>query len=169
MENTPSTLQLPAGNANKNDNGARSSFRKKRAFLFAASSIGLLLLTLGGLWIIGVSPHFLSSKSSSHISQAVYIAIPEIVTNLQGVNGEEPYIKMKVALEISNSNGKARLEKKLPEFIDMFQTYIRSMHPNELQEASGTYRLKEALISRANIISKPIIVKDVLFQEIIVQ
>jgi flagellar FliL protein len=51
----------------------------------------------------------------------------------------------------------------------MFQTYIREIRPEELRGSTGTYRLREELIARAQIAVHPAQVRDVLFVEMLVQ
>jgi flagellar FliL protein len=57
----------------------------------------------------------------------------------------------------------------MPRIIDLFQTYLREMRPEELRGSAGTQRLREELVARANLVAAPARVVDVLFQEIIVQ
>ena len=35
--------------------------------------------------------------------------------------------------------------------VDLFQTYLREMRPDELRGSAGTYRLREELIARASL------------------
>ena len=57
----------------------------------------------------------------------------------------------------------------MPRLLDLFQTYLREMRPEELRGSAGTYRLREELIARANIALQPTRVVDVLFTELLVQ
>ena len=57
----------------------------------------------------------------------------------------------------------------MPRLLDLFQTYLREMRPEELRGSAGTYRLREELIARANIAVAPTRILDVLFPEMIVQ
>ena len=57
----------------------------------------------------------------------------------------------------------------MPRLLDMFQTYLREMRPDELRGSAGTYRLREELIARANVAVMPVKVNDVLFTQILIQ
>jgi flagellar FliL protein len=57
----------------------------------------------------------------------------------------------------------------MPRILDLFQTYLREMRPEELRGSAGTQRLREELLARANLAAAPARIVDVLFQEIIVQ
>ena len=53
--------------------------------------------------------------------------------------------------------------------MDMFQTYLREMRPEELRGSAGMYRLREELLARANIAATPAKIIDVLFVEMLIQ
>jgi flagellar FliL protein len=57
----------------------------------------------------------------------------------------------------------------MPRLLDLFQTYLREVRPEELRGSAGTHRLREELIARANLAAHPARVADVLFVEIILQ
>ena len=57
----------------------------------------------------------------------------------------------------------------MPRLLDLFQTYLREMRPEELRGSIGTYRLREELMSRANIAAAPVRIQDLLFVELLVQ
>jgi flagellar FliL protein len=57
----------------------------------------------------------------------------------------------------------------MPRLLDLFQTYLREMRPEELRGSAGTWRLREELIARANIAIAPARVTDVLFTELLIQ
>jgi len=47
--------------------------------------------------------------------------------------------------------------------------YLRSMRPEELRGGEGTYRLREALMNRIDIVVAPVQLTDMLFTEVLVQ
>jgi flagellar FliL protein len=53
--------------------------------------------------------------------------------------------------------------------LDLFNTYLREMRPEELRGSAGTHRLREELIARASIAVAPARVTDILFVELLVQ
>jgi flagellar FliL protein len=57
----------------------------------------------------------------------------------------------------------------MPRLLDMFTGYLRETRPEELRGSAGTQRLREELLARANIATRPGTVTDVLFVELIVQ
>ena len=77
--------------------------------------------------------------------------------------------KMQAELEVPDAVSAAAVNTQMPAIVDMFQTYLRTMQPGDLQGAEGLYRLREAFLARANVIVAPASVQDVLFIELIVQ
>ena len=77
--------------------------------------------------------------------------------------------RIKARLELARVEDQAVVAASMPRLLDLFQTYLREMRPEELRGSAGTYRLREELIARANIAVHPTRVVDVLFTELLVQ
>jgi flagellar FliL protein len=43
----------------------------------------------------------------------------------------------------------------MPRVLDLFETYLREMRPEELRGSAATYRLREELLARTNIAVAP--------------
>lgn len=97
------------------------------------------------------------------------IELPEIVANLNAGPRRNSYIKLHARLELAKAQDDAALKTAMPRLLDLFQTYLREMRPEELRGSEGTYRLREELIARANIALAPVRVTDVLFTEMLIQ
>jgi flagellar FliL protein len=136
--------------------------------LFGAPA-ALILLIGGGLWFSGALSGLFAAHKPIRLSGPVFIKVPEIVANLNVPAGEDSYAKLEATLELANSASAAEVRHDMPRIIDVFQTYLRAMHPSELRGASGTYRLREALINRVRIAAAPNLIRNVLFEELIVQ
>ncbi|CAG4925850.1 unnamed protein product, partial [Acidocella sp. C78] len=78
-------------------------------------------------------------------------------------------VKLEATIELADQKSAKIATADMPRIVDVFQTYLRAMRPGELRGASGTYRLREALIDRVEVATAPAVVKDILFQELIVQ
>ena len=100
---------------------------------------------------------------------AVMYALPEMLVNINTAGRTKNFLKIKVSLELSNEQDINRIENVLPRIVDNFQVYLRELRLEDLQGAEGVYRLREELLNRVNAAVRPAQVKDVLFQEMIVQ
>jgi flagellar FliL protein len=76
---------------------------------------------------------------------------------------------MQARLELSKPEDLPIVTAAQPRIMDLFQTYLREMRPDELRGSLGTYRLREQLIARASLAVAPARVVDVLFTELLVQ
>ncbi len=146
---------------------------KKRLLLLA---VPLVLGAVGaGLWFSGVAPRLLGlSRSTVQASQKagaapVFVALPEMVANLNGGARRTSFVKLVARVELAKPGDLAAFNAVQPRVIDLFQTYLRDMRPEELRGSEGTYRLREELIARANLAAAPVRVVDVLFTELLVQ
>jgi flagellar FliL protein len=101
--------------------------------------------------------------------QPVFMDLPEIVANLNAGPRRNSFIKLRPKLELARAEDEAAVRAAMPRLMDLFQTYLREMRPEELRGSAGTYRLREELLARGNIAVAPARIVDVLFPEIIVQ
>ena len=162
--------------------GKKGGARKKLLFLAAP----VLLVAIGaGLWFGGILPPLLgmgapaASAGNGEPGPRVvtFLEMPEIVTNLNAQGRRAVYVKLRSKLELSRPEDGVVVQAAMPRLVDLFQTYLREVRPEELRGSAGTQRLREELVARANIAvaqsgrgdAQQIRVNDVLFMEILVQ
>ena len=162
---------------------------KKKLILIAAPV--LLVVILAGLWFSGILPGLLGmshaaaktdtksegktegkaegkeAAATPHVP--VFVELPDMVTNLNAPGRRPIFVKLKARIELAKPEDQAVFAAAQPRVVDLFQTYLREMRPEELRGSAGTYRLREELIARANIAVAPARVVDVLFSELLVQ
>jgi flagellar FliL protein len=158
---------------------------KSRLLLLA---VPVLLAAIGaGLWFGGILPPLLGMGDKAHAEAAkdghvtgmksadaathppVFMELPELIANLNAGPRRTAYVKIRPRLELARAEDEAAVKAALPRLMDLFQTYLREMRPEELRGSAGTYRLREELLARANIAVAPARVLDVLFPELLVQ
>jgi flagellar FliL protein len=152
---------------------------RKKLMLLA---LPLLLVGAGaGLWFSGMLPYGRSSGPASEGERGgaasaaqpprapVFLDTPEILTNLNVTGRRATFIRLRSKLELGSGDDAAAVQTAMPRLLDLFQTYLREMRPEELRGSQGTYRLREELRVRAGIAAHPAKVLDVLFVEMIVQ
>ncbi len=98
-----------------------------------------------------------------------FMEIPDLLVNLSTTGGPARFLKLKVKLEVANAADLAKLEGVAPRVVDQFQTFLREMRVQDLRGSAGIYRLRQELLYRVNLAASPTKVKDVLFQEILIQ
>ncbi len=92
-----------------------------------------------------------------------------MIVNLNSDDGTPRYLRLTVQLELEDSADKGAVEAIIPKVIDQFQTYLRELRVRDLRGSGGIYRLQMELLWRVNQAAAPVEVKDVLFQEILIQ
>jgi flagellar FliL protein len=98
-----------------------------------------------------------------------FLEIPTMIVNLNTENGTPRYLRLTVQLEMGSSEDVAAVEAVIPRVVDQFQTYLRELRVRDLRGSAGIYRLQMELLWRVNQAAAPVEVKDVLFQEILIQ
>ena len=169
---------------------AKPKGSKKKLVIMAAAA----LLVVGGgagAWFSGVLPRLLGhgeahaegaahgeSHAEGHAGSAaearpsgapLFMDLPEIVANLNGGPRRTVFVKLKAKLELARADDQATLTAVMPRVLDLFQGYLREMRPEELRGTAGTYRLREELLARTNLVAPPARVVSVLFTEMLVQ
>lgn len=149
---------------------------KKKLIIIAAA--GLLVLLLGG----GAAAFFLlqgkeetAHKQEEHAAEAeksgkpVYYPLGDLLVNLSGEGKHPNYLKIKVSLELADEKDVPTIDAIKPRIIDNFQVYLRELRIDDLRGSAGIYRLREELLMRVTEAAQPVRIKDVLFQEMLVQ
>lgn len=155
---------------------------RKKLLLLA---LPVLLVAIGaGLWFGGILPPLLgmgapvaTAEQEAGPRTVAFLDMPEIVTNLNAPGRRAVYVKLRSKLELARPEDGAAVQASMPRLLDLFQTYLREVRPEELRGSAGTQRLREELVARANIAvaqagrgeAQQIRVNDVLFLEILVQ
>ncbi|MCR0980682.1 flagellar basal body-associated FliL family protein [Roseomonas populi] len=152
-------------------------------------ALPLLLGGVGaGLWFSGMLPFGKSAEHTAEHAAAigghggaqapaagqpakppVFLDLPEVLTNLNVTGRRATFIRLKAKLELASESDAAAIQAAMPRLLDLFQTYLREMRPEELRGSQGTYRLREELRNRASLAASPARIQDVLFVEMIVQ
>lgn len=99
----------------------------------------------------------------------VFFELPQILVNLNTTGKATSFIKTTVTLELAKQSDVAIVQANLPRLMDNYNTFLREMRASDLYGSAGVYRLRDEMLARANKLLAPVVVKDVLFKEILVQ
>ncbi|HYF08789.1 MAG TPA: flagellar basal body-associated FliL family protein [Acetobacteraceae bacterium] len=156
--------------------GAEPKPRSRRLLLLAV--VPLLLGGVGaGLWFGGILPPLLGAGAPPPAAMPAaetprppaFVELPEIIANLNAPGRRPVFVRLRARIEIARAEDTAAIQAAMPRLLDLFQTYLREMRPEELRGSIGTQRLREELILRANLAAPPARVTDILFTEILMQ
>lgn len=132
---------------------------------FSGAADPLFKMFSGG----GKKPAAEEAASGHPAGPAVFYDLPEMLVNLNTPGRKQTFLKIRVALELADPLDVKQVEQVMPRIIDNFQVYLRELRVEDLQGASGLYRLREQLLDRVKAAAKPAKVQDVLFKEMLVQ
>ncbi len=151
----------------------------KKLILFVVLPLLLMIGAAAGAYFSGVADPLLnlfSGGGEEEVAEerkpqgpAVFYDLPEMLVNLNTPGRKQSFLKIRVSLELADPLDVPKVESVLPRIIDNFQVYLRELRVEDLQGASGIYRLREELLARVGAAVKPAKVNDVLFKEMLVQ
>lgn len=98
-----------------------------------------------------------------------FYSLGDILVNLSGDGKRPNFLKIRASLELASEKDVPAIEALKPRIIDHFQVYLRELRIEDLRGSAGLYRLREELLLRVTEAVQPIRVRDVLFQEMLVQ
>lgn len=99
----------------------------------------------------------------------VFVDIPPIVVNLNSTARQPRFLQIKLKVELESPADQRPFETVMPRVVDQFQTYLRELRIDDLRGSSGMYRMKIELLNRVRAATPEVRIRDVLFQEMLVQ
>jgi flagellar FliL protein len=143
---------------------------KKIVLLLAA----MLLLVLGGATTAYYSLSFSPRADQLDMEVAsgpneVYYEMPEILVNVNNLDGRPALLKLRVNLELGSARDAALVQARLPAVLDNFNAQLQGMRLDELQGAPNMQRLREALLAAVTGATPNAQVNKLRFAEIMIQ
>lgn len=96
-----------------------------------------------------------------------YVSLPQTIYELSGEGGGARYLMASVTLELPRPLAE-EADARASALEGVFQAYVRSLSPEDLQGAAGLYALRQALLHRARRVLGEEAVSDVFISEILV-
>ena len=153
--------------------GGKKKLGKKKLIILAVVGVLVLAAVAGGaLYFTGAFGKKEASTEQREVStkdKPVFFPLGDILVNLNGEGKRPNFLKIKVSLELADEKDVPLMEALKPRIIDNFQVYLRELRIEDLRGSAGLYRLREELLLRVTEAAQPIRVRDVLFQEMLVQ
>jgi flagellar FliL protein len=151
------------------DAGAAPGRSKKKLLIIIAAA--LLVPGGGGFGAYMFLRHGEAPAGSEPVpvvdtTPPVFYDMPEIVIRLDG--GQGPYLKLATVLDLAPEHTTDEIKAIEPRLLDMMQTYLIELKPDDIKGTAGMYRVRQELLRRVNDVV-PGSTKDVLFKTIILQ
>jgi flagellar protein FliL len=153
--------------------GEARRFGGKKIVLFVVLPLLIVAGAVGAVLFSGVADNLLGrgehAEKAPPVKPAVFFDMPELLVNLNTGGRRVSFLKLSIALELTDPADVPKVQLLLPRLIDSFQVYLRELRLEDLRGSAGIYRLREDLLARVNEAAKPVKIKDVLFKEMLVQ
>lgn len=134
-------------------------------FIIAAAAVAVIFSGAAD-GLLGRGEH---AEKAAAAKPAVFFDMPELLVNLNTGGRRVSFLKLSIALELTDPADVPKVQLLMPRLIDSFQVYLRELRLEDLRGSAGVYRLREDLLARVNDTAKPVKIKDVLFKEMLVQ
>jgi flagellar FliL protein len=102
-------------------------------------------------------------------SKPIFYPLGDLLVNLAGEGKHPNFLKVKVTLQLADEKDIPLMDAIKPRIVDNFQVYLRELRIEDLRGSAGMYRLREELLLRVTEAAQPVRIRDVLFQEMLVQ
>lgn len=101
--------------------------------------------------------------------ELLFVKLDPRVYNLNTGGDGSSFLNVTITLEVDRESYSNDLKVKMPRILDEFNLFLRELRPSDLEGAAGIYRLKEELLRRVNQSVAPTRVKDILFEQFLIQ
>jgi flagellar protein FliL len=147
-------------------------FGGKKIVLFIVLPVVVLAAAAVAVFFSGAADGLLhrgAHAEKAAAKPAVFFDMPELLVNLNTGGRRVSFLKLSIALELTDPADVPKVQLLMPRLIDSFQVYLRELRLEDLRGSAGVYRLREDLLARVNETAKPVKIKDVLFKEMLIQ
>lgn len=99
----------------------------------------------------------------------VFYSLPELAAHLRSSAGTALTVKLKISIELSSLDDIKTVEAMLPRINDTLIAHITELTPEEISGSNGLYNLKEELMYRINLLTKPVKISNLNFKTFDIQ
>jgi len=97
-----------------------------------------------------------------------FYTLPTFQVNMQGEDGRPTFMKLEVIFEIEDEEIATTIDEQMPRVQDTLQTFLRELRPEDLSGSQGTFRLRQELQRRINLMIAPAKVDKVLLGDMLI-
>lgn len=108
-------------------------------------------------------------KEAVDLDQNTYLDLDTLTIALMPSGSKREYLRLNLTLRLGSETESNAVLGKMPIIKDTLVTFLKSLRATDFNTSNSTLFLKEEISRRLNKITAPVIIKEVLFQEITVQ
>ncbi len=107
-------------------------------------------------------------KEQVQLDSNTYLDVDPITVGLSASGPKREHLRMDITMRLGTEEESVAVLAKMPVIKDTLITFLRTLRATDFNSSNSTLYLKEEISKRINKITAPIVVKEVLFQEITV-
>lgn len=167
--------EAPVEGAEGLDEESAKKAKQKKMIMIGAGALLVLLIGGGGVLFMmkgrqaDADKQQVDAAASDKKGAPVYYSLGDQLVNLSGEGKHPNFLKVKISLELADEKDLPLMDALKPRIVDNFQVYLRELRIDDLRGSAGMYRLREELLMRVTEAAAPVRIRDVLFQEMLVQ
>lgn len=108
-------------------------------------------------------------KEAVELDQNTYLDLDTITVGLTPSSNKREFLRISITLRLGSEAESNSVLGKMPIIKDTLINFLKSLRATDFNSSNSTIFLKEEVSKRLNKITAPVIIKEVLFQEITVQ
>jgi flagellar FliL protein len=153
------------------DTEAKPRRSRKLIVIVGAAVIVLLIGGAAAAFFLGLfgGEEAAASHDTIAVHPPTFYALPDLVVTLNAGDRRTRYLKTRVSLELASAKDSAQVELLAPRIVDYCQTYLRELRPDELRGSAAIVRMRDELLKRVNAAVAPIVVREILFTDLMVE
>lgn len=105
-------------------------------------------------------------KQQANLAQVSYLDLEPVTISLTPSGSKVEYLRINITLKLASEKENQAVSAMIPMIKDAIITFLKSLRSTDFQSSSSTLYLKEELAKRINKITAPIVIKEVLLQEL---
>ncbi len=161
----------------EDEEGSPSGGRRRpvgKALFLAAPALALALAGGGWLYVSGrLAPllgyfHAETASAPAVAPQPAYYDLPAILVNVRASGGGQAYLKLSATLALQDGSARAAVDADLPLVVDSLIVELWNLPIEDFKNAAAMDSLRADLLTQLSIRLKPVVVRDILFKEVVI-
>lgn len=132
-------------------------------------NLRVIILFVSAIVIIG-STFFATGiyfKRKEAVEGPFFYEIPQFNFNINGLKRDVYTVMLTASIEVELYGDLKIIKKHMPYIKDILLQYLKELSVEELKESGKLILLREVMIERVNKVLQPLVIKNILFTEIL--
>ena len=161
------------GDESRDEAEAKPRFNRRKLIIIVAAAVVVLMIGAGAaaffFGLFGAVDKAAEAMAGASGQPPTFYTLPDLVVTLNAGDRRTRYLKTRVSLELATAKDASQIEFLVPRIVDYCQTYLRELRPDELRGSAAIVRMRDELLKRVNAAVAPVVVREILFTDLMVE